>query len=332
MNIQVSQVLELIRGYWETIPQQYKIVLYLGGAVFALLNCFMGYRLRKVWGCILGVLAGAAGGGVAGYYFLQDKVMALVCGAAGALICGLLAWLLYKFGVFFMCTGLVYAMILTFFEDATLTQHIIALVAGVFAGTLALGYEKQMVIGITAVCGGIGGIHLLFAMTGRSSGGELVLGIILAVIGAVVQAAPLLRGEDWEAKVFHLPSGQKRKGGLPMGRKKKVVKKTKVVQKASKKKSAKDKALEKRRSIFTDDDYDDGDYDSDYQPPEEAFEDRTDREELDRTQEYHVGQRQYEPKEKPQMPYMGSGIGIDLDDLNRELSQEIKKIYQDDNQ
>lgn len=172
MNIQISQVLERMKEYWDTIPQQYMVVIYLAGAVFALLNCFMGYRLRKVWGCILGILAGAGGGGAAGYYFLQDKVMALVCGAAGALIFGLLAWLLYKFGVFFMCTGLVYALILTFFEDASLTQHIIALVAGVFAGTLALGYEKQMVIGITAVCGGIGGIHLLFAMMAKIQAGS----------------------------------------------------------------------------------------------------------------------------------------------------------------
>ena len=160
-----------------------------------------------------------------------------------------------------------------------------------------------------------------------------MLGIILAVIGAAVQAAPLMKGEDWEAKVFHLPSGsRKKRGGLPTGRKKKVVKKTKVVQKGSAKKTAKDKELEKRRSIFTDDDYDDGDYDSDYQPPEEEATDRGDREDLDRTQEYQVGQRQYEPREKQQIPYMGSGIGIDLDDLNRELSQEIKKIYKDDSQ
>lgn len=79
----------------------------------------------------------------------------------------------------------------------------------------------------------------------------MVLGIILAVIGAAVQAAPLMKGEDWEAKVFHLPSGsRKKRGGLPTGRKKKVVKKTKVVQKGSAKKTAKDKALEKRRSIL----------------------------------------------------------------------------------
>ena len=49
MNIQISQVLERMKEYWDTIPQQYMVVIYLAGAVFALLNCFMGYRLRKVW-------------------------------------------------------------------------------------------------------------------------------------------------------------------------------------------------------------------------------------------------------------------------------------------
>ena len=69
--------------------------------------------------------------------------------------------LLYKFGIFFMCTGLVYFLVSSFFKEPTMTQHMIALIIGIFAATLALGYETQMMIGITAVCGGIGGIHLL---------------------------------------------------------------------------------------------------------------------------------------------------------------------------
>ena len=56
----------------------------------------------------------------------------------------------------------------------------------------------------------------------------------------------------------------------------------------------------------------------------------TKREEFDKTQEYEVGKKQYDRQNKA--PYMAPGIGIDLDDLNRELSQEIKKIYKDDGQ
>ena len=42
----------------------------LAGMIFALLNCFMGYRLRKVWGTLLGLAIGAVAGGAAAWYFL----------------------------------------------------------------------------------------------------------------------------------------------------------------------------------------------------------------------------------------------------------------------
>ena len=320
MNIQGDQILELIKGLWSFVPKEYMILIYLVGTVFAFLNCFMGYRLRKVWGCILGIFMGGGVGFGAGLYFLQDKMMAGLAGAMGALVFGLLAWLLYKFGVFVMCTGLVYSIVVSFFQDATLTQHFIALVIGLFAGTFALGYEKQMVIGITSVCGGLGGIHLLLEMLGKDAGaGELLLGLIMAAIGIAVQAAPFIKGKDWEAKLFRLPGGRK---------KKKVVKKTKIKEvgqrtkeksnSSSKNRKTATKEKKYQQDVFDEEDYDEEDLNV------------TKREEFDKTQEYEVGKKQYDRQNKA--PYMASGIGIDLDDLNRELSQEIKKIYKDDGQ
>lgn len=327
MNIQVTQILELLKSQWENIPEEYKIVIYFAGAVFSVLNCFMGYRLRKVWGCVLGVLAGGGGGAVAGYYFLHDKVMALVCGAAGALILGLLAWLLYKFGVFVMCTGLVYFLIVSRFADATLTQHGIAMVVGVFAGTFALGYEQQMVIAITSICGGLGGIHLLLAMTGKEAGGgELILGLIMAAIGAAAQAFPLMKEKDRSKReAGFLKSGKRR--GIPGGRKKKVIKKTRVNYVDKERKPEQGASLKKNRRVH------ENDYNDEEDETEEYYKNPAEREELDKTQEYAVGKRQYETA-KPQNgePYLAPGIGIDLDDLNRELSQEIRKIYKEDDQ
>ena len=72
MNIQGDQILELIKGLWSFVPKEYMILIYLVGTVFAFLNCFMGYRLRKVWGCILGIFMGGGVGFGAGLYFLQD--------------------------------------------------------------------------------------------------------------------------------------------------------------------------------------------------------------------------------------------------------------------
>ena len=50
MTMQIEQVRGMIDSLWGQIPQEYMIVFTFCGAVFALLNCFMGYRLRKVWG------------------------------------------------------------------------------------------------------------------------------------------------------------------------------------------------------------------------------------------------------------------------------------------
>ena len=148
--------------------------------------------------------------------------------------------------------------------------------------------------------------------------GELLLGLIMAAIGVAVQAAPCMKGKDWEAKLFRLPSGRK---------KKKVVKKTKVkeVSHSTRNKNSSDNnkksAVKKKKyqqDVFDEEDYDDDELNV------------IEHEDFDKTQEYEIGKKQYD--KQSQMLYMGPGIGIDLDDLNRELSQEIKKIYKDDGQ
>lgn len=321
-NIQITELFQWIKSQWELIPRQYLILMYFGGTVFAFLNCFMGYRLRKVWGCILGVLVGGGAGAAGGYYILQDKMMALLCGVGGALILGLLAWLLYKFGVFFMCTGLVYFLVVSLFQDPTMKQHMVAMIIGVFAGTLALGYETQMVIGITAICGGIGGIHLLMRMLEKDAGaGKTLLGLIMAAIGIAVQAAPLLKDRDAKNRFRHLPS-KKKKLEFPLKKTRKVIKKKEVTHvnvqdntQERKKQRVLQKTKEARPVL------------------EETAEWKPVNEELQKTQEYTVGQKQFEAKTQPKQNfYPGSGIGIDLDDLNRELSQEIQKIYEEEQQ
>lgn len=336
MTMQLEQVLGIINNLWQQIPQEYLIIFTFGGAGFALLNCFMGYRLRKVWGCLLGLLAGGAGGTAVGYYVLNDWVLALAAGAGCALIVCFLAWVFYKLGVFVMCTGLIYFMVITFMESPSTMNHLIALVIGVFAGTLALGYERQMVIAITALCGGIGGMGLLLSMVNvDSSAAHLLLGLVLAAFGAFVQSLPYMSRRNSEA-----PLTRRGSRGLP-GRKKKVVKKTvhhrsgvsrryqdteKESEKADPKKTD-SKKTKPKKDHFDAEDYDDEDLEEIY----EAREKERQKLNMDRTQEYVVGQKQYE-RPKPTNNYGAQpGVGIDLDDLNRELSREIQKIYNDEN-
>lgn len=106
-----------------------------------------------------------------------------------------------------------------------------------------------------------------------------------------------------------------------------MVKKTKVkeVSHSTRNKNSSDNnkksAVKKKKyqqDVYDEEDYDDEEWNV------------TEHEDFDKTQEYEIGKKQYD--KQSQMPYMGPGIGIDLDDLNRELSQEIKKIYKDDGQ
>ena len=222
MTMQLEQVWGILTNLWEQIPQEYMIVFTFGGAVFALLNCFMGYRLRKVWGCLLGLAVGGAGGAAAGYYILNDWMLALAAGAGCALIVCFLAWVFYKLGVFVMCTGLVYFMVITMLDAPSMMTHLVVLVIGVFAGTLALGYERQLVIAITALCGGIGGMGLLLSMAGvDSTAAQLLLGLVLAAFGAFVQSLPYMNRREAQ-----LPLSGRRGGSVLPGRRKKVVKKT----------------------------------------------------------------------------------------------------------
>lgn len=315
MNINTEQILETVKGFQEEIPWQYLVVIALIAAVFSALNCFLGYRLRKVWSCLLGIAFGGGGGAAAIYLVLHDKNLALMGGAFCALLFGALAWVLYKFGVFVMCGGLVYATILFIIGEPSLEQCLIALVAWVFAGTLALGYEAQVVIAITAFCGAYGTIHMVFFMTKiHTRAGELVLALVLGIIGAIVQASPFFQGKDLEDGLAGL---------LPRGKKKKVVHKTKVTHvhknehKGNRSSYTKRDSGERTRREPED---------SVYTKEEQRY-----REDLGKTQIY-TGQESARQQIQPQNgPYMAPGMGIDLDNLNRELSQEIQKIYQEEN-
>lgn len=373
-----EQILGIIKGFREEIPWQYLVVAAMAIAVFSALNCFLGYRLRKVWSCILGIGFGGGGGTAAVYLVLHDKTLAILGGAVCALLFGALAWVLYKFGVFVMCGGLVYACILFLLSEPSLEQCLIALAAWVFAGTLALGYEKQVVVAITAFCGAYGTIHMVFFMTKiETRAGELILTLVLGLIGAVVQAAPFFKGEDVEAGLLNLFSRKK---------KKKVVHKSKVTHVHKVKNQEKNSRYVKRPSSSSREEEPAPRYDR--REPQRIYSDREaeretygtyerehnarysqgnpydsygygtvrgdesrgykedldstrvydtryqeSREDLDKTRVYTGQEIPFQPETRQKNPsYMAPGMGIDLDNLNRELSQEIQKIYQEENQ
>ena len=334
INMNPADILNIVTSQYGNVTEKYTTGIMLAGLVFALLNCFMGYKLRKIWGSILGLLIGAAGGGIAGYYFLHEAKYAVIAGIAGALVLGLLAWVFYKLGIFVLCAGLVYALANSFLSAPTNTGRIICIAIGIFAATMAIGYEEYVIIGITGICGGLGAIRILFSMTGKDGGaGTWMLGLILAFLGIAVQAAPLLRNREKKqgrgSSREPLFNRKKRKFSLPSlpGRKKKTKKKTVY------------KTTEKSRGNTSSGRAPSGSKRSGSGSQGSGSQSQTLRRQTEepgeKTREIpdmaKLREQDYNTRPKPDhSSYSGVGTGIDLDDLSRELSQEIQKIYKED--
>ena len=295
-----TQILNTAMEYLGDITQQYATGIMLASLVFALLNCFMGYRLRKVWGSLLGLFAGAATGAGATYYFFGTEYM-LAAALAGAVVVSIIAWIFYKLGIFLLCAGLVYLLTGSFFTDLDGTSRLVCLIVALFAATMAIGYERIMIIGITGICGGIGAVTALFSLTGmEKSLGTWILGLILAGLGIAFQAGPYLRhrrstyrdgsdrgGRSGRRKRRSMPSLP----SLPARRKKR----TKTVYRTE---TVKNRNTERRSTTSA---------------PEQR----------------KRSTQQQEPVRTETMQKQNGGV-VDLDDLNRELSREIKKIYKDE--
>ncbi|MGN0400235.1 MAG: hypothetical protein ACI4EO_08945 [Blautia sp.] len=309
-----TQILNTIMDHLGNITRQYTTGIMLAGLVFALLNCFMGYRLRKVWGSLLGLFAGALAGAGAAYYFFGTEYM-LAAALAGAVVVSIIAWIFYKLGIFLLCAGLVYLLTGSFFTSMDGTSRLICLIVAVFAATMAIGYERIMIIGITGICGGIGAVNALFILTDmEKSLGTWILGLILAGLGIAFQAGPYLRhrrsarrddADRWEK------SGRRKKRSMPSlpslpsfpsfpGRRKK---RKKTVYRTG---TVKNRNTDRKNTNHT---------------PE-------DRKSLQEGQIRRTAQKQETVRTDTRQKQNG-GV-VDLDDLNRELSREIKKIYKDE--
>lgn len=167
---------------------KYSSVLMIIGLIFALLNCFLGYKLRKVWITLAGALVGAAGGAAAGYYFLKDVKLAAAIALGGAVLLAVFAFHIYRLGLFILCGGLTFWMLAQGLSADSSMARGICIAAGVVVGVMALQYERIIVILTTGICGGVGASRLLFTMTGKGGTFLIVLvGLILAVLGILFQ-------------------------------------------------------------------------------------------------------------------------------------------------
>lgn len=163
-------------------------------AVFALLNCFFGFRLQKLWITLVGFLVGFLLGMIPCLLWISSEhalAIATVVGVVVGVLIGLLAYRLYRVGVFLWVGVLAFGFVANLFpENLAWLGIVLGILAGVLVGILALRFLRPVVILTTALSGGMTAAQDLLRMFDVTQV-LVVLGVgaLLAVLGMAVQFA-----------------------------------------------------------------------------------------------------------------------------------------------
>lgn len=130
----------------------YKIVGSVIALVFALLGCFFGYKLSKVFMSITGFIIGLFIGQIAASQLLHVEgfasVLCIILG--GAVIAALALWI-YRIGIFILCFTFAFSAAGTLFSFEGDIQFFINIIAGLIVGVLAVKYMRPVIILTSAI-------------------------------------------------------------------------------------------------------------------------------------------------------------------------------------
>lgn len=169
--------------------------------VFGILNCILGYRLLRFWMMLGGFLVGAAIGlFIASTLEITDKTYYAGIMIITGIILGIVAFLIYKVGVFVLSGGIGLSLSIYILHPTTSAVFFVCVLIGVGLGTLAVRYSREVIIVSTSLMGG--------AMAGFSMAklGEMqefpygaLMSIGFALLGMLIQFAvnkPLYEEEE----------------------------------------------------------------------------------------------------------------------------------------
>lgn len=175
---------------------KFLLLLAVISLILALLQCFLGYRLLRVFMTLIGFLFGFALISVIVQQLAPDAQfwVRILAAVAGGVLFGFLAFKLYLLGVFLLCGVLAAVAVaaIPFGESGGLEvlKVILIVVAFIVAGVLGVRFQRVVIILITATSGAITAIQSLTRIVPELEAGSqaAVLSTVgLAVLGILVQ-------------------------------------------------------------------------------------------------------------------------------------------------
>lgn len=124
--------------------------------VFGIINCILGYRLLRFWMMLFGFGIGA-GLGLFGVYRsgAEDKTIYLAAMVAAGVVLAIVAFLIFKAGIFILGAGLGLTLSTYIIHPTTSFTFFVCLLIGVGLGVVAMRYEREVIIVGTSLLGGV---------------------------------------------------------------------------------------------------------------------------------------------------------------------------------
>ena len=189
---------------WKTLMVAYQRYLILGVLAFALLNCFFGYTLRKLWSILLCFGGGALGGLAVCLYTGQPAKRTLMIAAAIGILCALIGFFLYRLGLFFLIIGLVVFCLWHIVQPSDLFGNLLIGLVAFVIGLLTVPLERLSVILVTSICGAVTTMEMAYLLKGITPNRIMwMISAVLALTGFLFQQKPWKQDEDWEDEEDH---------------------------------------------------------------------------------------------------------------------------------
>ena len=159
--------------------------------VFGILNCVLGYRLLRFWMMLGGFCVGCGLAFVVVHGMgIEQKSTWLLAMIVTGVIFAVIAFLVYKAGVFILAAGIGWALSIYFLHPTTSAVFFACILIGIALGSMAVKYCREVLIVATSLIGGLmAGISL--AKLGNLADIPYGLGMSIgfAVLGILIQLA-----------------------------------------------------------------------------------------------------------------------------------------------
>lgn len=187
-GIIMLEILELvgnINNLWEQAGEILEILIgiyFLVGGILALVQCFFGYKLIKIWIGLIGVVFGGGLALILGMA-LSGGNGALLYFIIGGIIGGFIGFKVYLIGVFLIGVfgGILTALILGSMMGLGTIMIGLAFILGIAGGIAVLVLQKPAIIIITSIGAGIQLIMIITLLCKNEMLGILLGGIIMII-------------------------------------------------------------------------------------------------------------------------------------------------------